>query len=375
MSTSGDRTATPRRADPGEPLRIELDDPELFRALVGHRDEHIKLIERRTGTAIVARGTTVAIRGEEEGVRLASRAVNQLYGLVKKGYPLYPDDVARALEVLASGRSADLGDVFLDQVFIPSTHAHVAPKGPNQKAYLDAMRANDIVFAVGPAGTGKTWLAMAMAVRALMAKDVKRIILARPAVEAGEKLGYLPGDLAQKVDPYLRPLYDALHDMMSLERAQKLVEKGIIEIAPLAFMRGRTLNDAFVILDEAQNSTVEQMKMFLTRLGYNSCAVITGDVTQVDLPQQQRSGLVHASQILRDIEGIAFVEFTKADVVRHPLVQRIIEAYEDETARDVAAEQARQELVARAAAALDGRRDRRSGNGALVPPGSPSAED
>ena len=351
-----------RRTEPAESQKIEFDDVDVFRSLVGHRDEHLKTIERRTGALIASRGTGVHIRGEEQQVQLAARLLNQLYGLARQGYPLYPDDVERAIDHLSANHSASLSDVFLDQVYIPSTHAHVAPKGPNQKAYLDAMRAHDVVFAVGPAGTGKTWLAMAMAVRALMAKEVKRIVLARPAVEAGEKLGYLPGDLAQKVDPYLRPLYDALHDMMSLERAQKLVEKGIIEIAPLAFMRGRTLNDAFVILDEAQNATVPQMKMFLTRLGYNSCAVITGDITQVDLPDRQVSGLVHAARILRGIEGIAFAEFTKADVVRHPLVKRIIEAYEEDGPRDGAAEQARHDLVERAAAALDHRRGRPGGN-------------
>jgi phosphate starvation-inducible PhoH-like protein len=340
--------------------RIEFDDADAFRLLTGHRDEHLKGVEKQTGTIVSARGTTVTIKGEPEAVRLASRALNQLYGLAKQGYPLYLDDVLKAVEHLASDRGASLGEVFLDQVTIPTTNHRIAPKGPTQKAYIDAIREHDIVFGIGPAGTGKTYLAMAMAVRAFMNKEVKRIVLARPAVEAGEKLGYLPGDLAQKVDPYLRPLYDALHDMMNLEKAQKLIERGTIEIAPLAFMRGRTLNDSFVILDEAQNSTPEQMKMFLTRLGYNSCAVITGDITQVDLPLQQRSGLVHASNILRNIEGIQFVEFTKLDVVRHPLVQRVIAAYEvdDERQQSPEAERARRDLVARAAAALETRRER-----------------
>jgi phosphate starvation-inducible PhoH-like protein len=228
---------------------------------------------------------------------------------------------------LGHNSSEELKDLYLTPVLTRGGGRGIAPKGVSQKKYVDAIRAHDIVFGIGPAGTGKTYLAMAMAVSALMDRKVKRIVLARPAVEAGEKLGFLPGDLAEKVNPYLRPLYDALNDMMEHERAAQLIEQGVIEVAPLAFMRGRTLNDAFAILDEAQNTTVEQMKMFLTRLGYNSQAVITGDVTQIDLPVAARSGLVHAREILGGIEGIAFSEFTDADVVRHPLVQEVIRAY------------------------------------------------
>jgi phosphate starvation-inducible PhoH-like protein len=230
--------------------------------------------------------------------------------------------------VLRGDRKAEIKGIFHDNVLTGSRARPVAPKGLAQKRYVDAIRQQDIVFGIGPAGTGKTYLAMAMAVRALLDKEVKRIVLCRPAVEAGEKLGFLPGTMAEKVNPYLRPLYDALHDMMDFERAQQLVERGVIEVAPLAFMRGRTLNDSFVILDEAQNSTSEQMKMFLTRLGFDSKAVITGDVTQVDLPSGQRSGLLEAQQLLAEIAGIAFCYFTEIDVVRHPLVQSIIKAYD-----------------------------------------------
>ena len=233
-----------------------------------------------------------------------------------------------AIRILSSDRNAKLRDIFLDTVFISAHKRVITPKSVAQKAYIDAIRGYDIVFGIGPAGTGKTYLAMAMAVAELMKNSFSRIILTRPAVEAGEKLGFLPGDLAEKVNPYLRPLYDALHDMVDFDRARKLVERGTIEVAPLAFMRGRTLNDSFVILDEAQNTTTEQMKMFLTRLGYGSKAVITGDVTQVDLPAGKLSGLKEAQAILRDIPGIEFVTFTERDVVRHPLVQQIITAYE-----------------------------------------------
>jgi phosphate starvation-inducible PhoH-like protein len=253
--------------------------------------------------------------------------------MAKKGRPLALSDIARAVGVLAGDQNAQIKDVFRDTVLMASRARPIQPKGLAQKRYVDAIREKDIVFGIGPAGTGKTYLAMAAAVRALVDKEVKRIVLARPAVEAGEKLGFLPGTMAEKVNPYLRPLYDALHDMMDFERAEHLVEKGVIEVAPLAFMRGRTLNDAFVILDEAQNSTTEQMKMFLTRLGFNSKAVITGDVTQVDLPSGQKSGLLEARELLTDIDGIAMCYFTEVDVVRHPLVQKIIKAYD---ARDAA---------------------------------------
>jgi phosphate starvation-inducible PhoH-like protein len=230
--------------------------------------------------------------------------------------------------VLLADPNADIKDIFLDTVYVTNRNRPVTPKGFNQKAYIDAIRKFDIVFGIGPAGTGKTYLAMAMAVAALVERRVKRIVLCRPAVEAGEKLGFLPGDLAEKVSPYLRPLYDALHDLMDMDRANDLIERGTVEVAPLAFMRGRTLNDAFVILDEAQNTTTEQMKMFLTRLGFGSKAVITGDATQIDLPSGKASGMNEARSILRDVEGIRFCEFTDRDVVRHPLVQEVVRAYE-----------------------------------------------
>jgi phosphate starvation-inducible PhoH-like protein len=238
------------------------------------------------------------------------------------------EDVEQASKVLLADPNADLKEIFLDTVYITNRNRPVTPKGFNQKAYIDAIRKFDIVFGIGPAGTGKTYLAMAMAVAALVERRVKRIVLCRPAVEAGEKLGFLPGDLAEKVSPYLRPLYDALHDLMDMDRATDLIERGTVEVAPLAFMRGRTLNDAFVILDEAQNTTTEQMKMFLTRLGFGSKAVITGDATQIDLPTGKMSGMNEARAILRDVEGIRFCEFTDRDVVRHPLVQEVVRAYE-----------------------------------------------
>ncbi len=268
------------------------------------------------------------ITGSSAAVSLAAGALRQLAGLLARGFPLAPEDVDQALRVLSAEPTASLPDIFLDTILTTSRNRGIAPRGPGQKRYVQAMRTHDIVFGIGPAGTGKTYLAMAMAVAALAERRIKRIVLCRPAVEAGEKLGFLPGDLAEKVNPYLRPLYDALHDMMEDERASSLIERGTVEVAPLAFMRGRTLNDAFVILDEAQNSTSEQMKMFLTRLGFSSRAVITGDVTQTDLAPGRASGLLEAAEILEGIEGIAFCRLTDLDVVRHPLVQQVIRAYE-----------------------------------------------
>jgi len=251
-----------------------------------------------------------------------------LYDLIKNKYPVYANDVEYAVRVLSGNQSADLKKIFMDSVYISSQKKNISPKSVTQKDYIDGIRKFDIVFAIGPAGTGKTYLAMAMAVASLMKKEVNRVVLARPAVEAGEKLGFLPGDLAEKVNPYLRPLYDALHDMMDFAEASRLIQQGVIEVAPLAFMRGRTLNDSFVILDEAQNATPEQMKMFLTRLGFSSKAVITGDITQTDLPPGKASGLIQARELLDGIDGIKFVYFTRDDVVRHPLVQKIIDAYD-----------------------------------------------
>jgi phosphate starvation-inducible protein PhoH and related proteins len=312
---------------------LVLDDTEAARLLYGDLNKNLQAIERATGVSIKVRGTTVTTQGLEHEVKTAVAVIDQLYELIKSGYPVYQADVIYALRIMERSPRANLRDIFLDKVYITANQRVISPKSINQKHYIENIRGNDIVFGIGPAGTGKTYLAVAMAVSALIANQVRTIILARPAVEAGEKLGFLPGDMAQKINPYLRPLHDALNDMLGRERAAELTENGTIEIAPLAFMRGRTLNSAFVILDEAQNTSQEQMKMFLTRLGFNSKAVITGDITQIDLPNRQNSGLVAASRILKGIEGIGFSYFTDADVVRHPLVQDIIRAYEKEMIR------------------------------------------
>jgi phosphate starvation-inducible protein PhoH and related proteins len=314
-------------AAPAAPM-LTFANPTHFRTLLGNHDEHVRLLERALGVRIDVGEGTLAVAGDEIESQLAGRVLEQLYGLIEQGYPIYPSDVDYALRILSSDHTARLRDIFLDTVFISASRRTITPKSVAQKAYIDAIRNYDIVFGIGPAGTGKTYLAMAMAVAELLKNNFNRIVLCRPAVEAGEKLGFLPGDLAEKVNPYLRPLYDALHDMVDYDRARKLVERGTIEVAPLAFMRGRTLNDSFVILDEAQNTTSEQMKMFLTRLGYGSKAIITGDVTQVDLPAGKQSGLKEAQALLRGIQGIRFVTFTERDVVRHPLVQEIIGAYD-----------------------------------------------
>ncbi len=307
---------------------LRFGNPTLFRELLGQHDEHVKLLEHELGVRIEVGDGQLALSGDPVETELVSRTLGQLYGLLEQGYPIYAADVEYALRILSGDRAARLKDIFLDTVFISAHKRTITPKSVNQKTYIDSIRNYDIVFGIGPAGTGKTYLAMAMAVAELMKNTFARIVLTRPAVEAGEKLGFLPGDLAEKVNPYLRPLYDALHDMVDFDRARKLIERGTIEVAPLAFMRGRTLNDSFVILDEAQNTTTEQMKMFLTRLGYGSKAIITGDITQVDLPAGKVSGLREAQQVLRGIEGIRFVTFTERDVVRHPLVQEIIAAYD-----------------------------------------------
>ena len=303
-------------------------DQSTAKALFGSHNDNLQRIAQATETKIHARGNIVIIEGDNIASELAENVLGQLYSLIKEGYPVYPTDVDFAANVLSRDRGAKLKDIFLDTIYVKANKQTIAPKSPMQKAYIEAIRNFDIVFGIGPAGTGKTYLAMAMAVAELAKKKVNRIILTRPAVEAGEALGFLPGDLAEKVNPYLRPLYDALHDMMKIEKATAMMEHGIIEVAPLAFMRGRTLNDSFVILDEAQNSTSEQMKMFLTRIGYNSKAVITGDITQSDLPAGRDSGLLEASDLLKHINDIAFIHFTKKDVVRHKLVQKIIDAYE-----------------------------------------------
>jgi len=265
---------------------------------------------------------------DDSKAELAGQVLVQLYGMLKKGKNLYPQDVDFACRVLERQPSADVSEVFKGDVYATSGKRTISPKSLNQREYLDAIRESDMTFGIGPAGTGKTYLAVAMAVGALARREVKRIVLTRPAVEAGEKLGFLPGDLAEKINPYLRPLYDALHDMLDFAKVQDYQETGIIEIAPLAFMRGRTLNDAFIILDEAQNTTPEQMKMFLTRLGFGSKVVITGDVTQIDLPTHSNSGLLHARTILKGVKGVKVITFDEHDVVRHPLVGRIVQAYD-----------------------------------------------
>ncbi|MEJ2200426.1 MAG: PhoH family protein [Desulfuromonadaceae bacterium] len=296
--------------------------------LFGRQNRHLKLIERLLEIRIGSRGNQLSLEGGEAEVALALRVLEELYALLQEGYVLYPADIDYAARILSADSRTFLNDIFLDTVFISSRKIVIAPKSLAQKTYIDGIRKHDVVFGIGPAGTGKTYLAMAMAVSFLTKKEVSRIVLVRPAVEAGEKLGFLPGDLAEKINPYLRPLYDALYDMVDFDRGQDLIANGVVEVAPLAFMRGRTLNDAFVILDEAQNTTTEQMKMFLTRLGFGSRAVITGDVTQIDLPTGRRSGLIEASEVLKKVAGIHFNYFSDRDVVRHPIVQAIIQAYE-----------------------------------------------
>ena len=309
--------------------QLTFEDNSLAQALYGEHGKHLAIVSRSLGVKHHVRGHQVTLEGPEAEVRLArAGAPGTLCASCRSGYPVLAQDVQYTIKILQDKESASVKDIFLDTVYISAMKRRISPKSLNQKRYIEAIRAHDIVFGVGPAGTGKTYLAMAMAVAALVNNDCIRIVLARPAVEAGEKLGFLPGDLAEKVNPYLRPLYDALHDMIDFEKATRLVQRGTIEVAPLAFMRGRTLNDSFVILDEAQNTTSEQMMMFLTRLGFGSKAVITGDVTQIDLAPGARSGLVEARDLLTGVEGIAFVHFTERDVVRHPLVQDIIRAYE-----------------------------------------------
>jgi phosphate starvation-inducible PhoH-like protein len=313
--------------------KIEFDDNNLARSLFGENNHHLTLIEKDTGAKISARGGTVVISGEKDEVEISQNLLTQLYELLKKGYPVFWPDIDFALRIIRANRKVNLKDIFLDTVYISAKKRHITPKSLAQKKYIQDIRKYDIVFGIGPAGTGKTYLAMAMAMDWIGRSKIDRVILTRPAVEAGEKLGFLPGDLYEKINPYLRPLYDALHDMMDFEQAQRLVHKGVIEVAPLAFMRGRTLNDSFIILDEAQNTTSEQMKMFLTRLGFNSKTVITGDITQIDLPEGRKSGLVEANEILSDIEGIKFCYFTETDVVRHRLVREIIKAYDGKEPR------------------------------------------
>jgi phosphate starvation-inducible PhoH-like protein len=302
----------------------------------GSYDENLRNLEVLFKVRIRTDGHELVVEGEPADVEKIERVVDQFAALLREGYRFGKGEVKAASQLVAQDQAIDLREYFLRRTLRPSPKRQVTPKSPNQRTYLEAIEAYDIVFGVGPAGTGKTYLAMAQAVSFLLGKRVTRIILARPAVEAGEKLGFLPGDLQEKVNPYLRPLYDALYDMLDVERVERLLERGTIEVAPIAFMRGRTLNDAFVILDEAQNTTSEQMKMFLTRLGFGSKAVITGDITQIDLPAGKTSGLVEALRVVHAVEGIAFVRFDERDVVRHKLVQAIVKAYETYTAEGAA---------------------------------------
>jgi len=315
-------------------VSLIIENEHSLPSLYGDLDKNLRLIENTYGVIVNARGNRIQIEGDGKSVANVEQLIKQLADMLSQGIISGKDDVKDAIHAFSSDPSATLKDIFEKNIPVSSRKRPVAPKNETQRNYVEAIRQFDVVFGIGPAGTGKTYLAMATAVSALLRREVSRIILVRPAVEAGEKLGFLPGDLYEKVNPYLRPLYDALYDMIETEKANKLVERGDIEIAPLAFMRGRTLNDSFIILDEAQNTTSEQMKMFLTRLGFNSKTVITGDITQIDLPGGRNSGLIEVQKILDNIEGIKFVYFTNRDVVRHKLVQQIIKAYEHHEADD-----------------------------------------
>lgn len=308
---------------------LTIANSDEARQLFGSCDENLRMVESNFCVKIVSRGEALAIKGAKESVDKSAKLLEEMLFVIRRGGNIRRDELSYSIRSFKKNPEIDIESIYLDRIEVSSKRQFITPKTAGQKRYVDAIRQHDIVFGVGPAGTGKTYLAMAMAVNALKKQEVSRIILTRPAIEAGENLGYLPGDLYQKVTPYLRPLYDALYDMMETNEIQNSIERGVIEVAPLAYMRGRTLNDSFIILDEAQNSTTEQMKMFLTRLGFNSKTVITGDNTQSDLPHGRESGLSHVRKILSHIKGISFVYFTGEDVVRHSLVQEIIKAYEE----------------------------------------------
>lgn len=309
-------------------VAVAISDLTVLPVLVGEQDKNLRTIEKSLDVNIGRTADGFTVSGLDAEAELAADLLKQLAGLLGRGEVIYPGDIERAIRMLSGDRHLRLEELFRDQVKIAGRKHSIVPKTFRQKQYLEAIREHDLIFGVGPAGTGKTYLAMAMAVAAVVSKEVKRIVLCRPAVEAGEKLGFLPGDMAEKVNPYLRPLYDALHDMVELERAHEMVEKGVVEVAPLAFMRGRTLTNAFVVLDEAQNTTAGQMKMLLTRLGRGSKCVVTGDPTQIDLPRGQQSGLIDALRVLKSVPGISIIDFTEEDVIRHPLVARIVRAYQ-----------------------------------------------
>lgn len=311
-----------------ETQRVETINNEEAYELFGTEDQHLKTIEDNFDVKIVSRGNELVVTGDPEEVKRVTGLFNRLLAVLRRGSRLTEQEVSYAVRLAKEGQEAPLAEVFSDIVIVTARGKQIKPKTLGQKAYVESIRKNGIVFSIGPAGTGKTYLAMAMAIAALKNREINRLVLTRPAVEAGEKLGFLPGDLQEKVDPYLRPLYDALFDILGAETFEKYMSRGLIEVAPLAYMRGRTLDDSFIILDEAQNTTPEQMKMFLTRMGFGSKAVITGDITQIDLPKDQLSGLALVQKILQDIPGIAFNYLTEKDVVRHPLVQEIIKAYE-----------------------------------------------
>lgn len=308
--------------------KVLLSEPAIIKIL-GILDENLKLIEKKLSVSIYTKGDSFSVEGEAENVELAAKLIQQLTKIKESGLELNYGDVSLAIQLIKNEPDVDLTKYFIDYAIQTSNRKSVIPRSFNQKRYIEAIKNEALVFAIGPAGTGKTYLAMAMALYFLNNHSVSRIILTRPAVEAGEKLGFLPGDLIEKVNPYLRPLHDALYDLTEYDKAMKYIQRGIIEVAPLAYMRGRTLNDAFIILDEAQNTTPEQMKMFLTRIGFSSKAVVTGDITQIDLPPSNISGLVQAIQILKDVEGLSIIYFDERDVIRHPLVKKIIRAYED----------------------------------------------
>ncbi|MGD6876545.1 PhoH family protein [Bacillus infantis] len=309
-------------------MNVHLEDPNEAIALIGNSDANLKIIEQELNVSVVTRGETIFVSGEADAVELAGQILDKLIYVIRKGINISGRDVMYSIQMAKKGTLEYFSDLYEEEITKNAKGKSIRVKTLGQRQYINAIKTNDLVFGIGPAGTGKTYLAVVMAVNALKNGNVKRIILTRPAVEAGESLGFLPGDLKEKVDPYLRPLYDALHDILGAEHTQRLIERGTIEIAPLAYMRGRTLDDAFVILDEAQNTTQAQMKMFLTRLGFGSKMVITGDRTQVDLPKGVRSGLIASEDILSAVKGISFSYLEQSDVVRHPLVARIISAYE-----------------------------------------------